>query len=367
MPEPAPIPATEPMTLACPDCGTQVAPGLLICPGCRRLVHGERLKQLADLAGRAEHPTDALVAWRSALELLPPGSRQFQVITERIATLGREVDALPASERRPTPAATVDKDKDKKARSGWGGAAGGAGTLALLAWKFKTFALLAATKGKLLLMGLTKASTLWTMVLSLGVYWTAWGWKFALGLVVSIYIHEMGHVAALRRYGVKATAPLFIPGLGAVIRLRQSLGDPRQDARVGLAGPLWGLATAVAAALVGLATAAPIWMGLAKIGAWINLFNLLPIASLDGGRAYHALSRPQRWLAVLAVAASWSVTNDSMTEGLLVLLLLVGVLQAAAGRAPSESQSDRLTLVAYAALVACLTFLSAMPAPLPGG
>jgi len=123
----------------------------------------------------------------------------------------------------------------------------------------------------------------------------------------------------------------------------------------------------VAAALVGLATAAPIWMGLAKIGAWINLFNLLPIASLDGGRAFHALSRPQRWLAVLAVAASWSVTTDSMTEGLLILLLLVGVLQAAAGRAPAPSQADRLTLVAYAALVACLTFLSAMPAPLPGG
>src|SRR5439155_143942 len=83
------------------------------------------------------------------------------------------------------------------------------------------------------LLGLTKASTLFTMLLSAGVYWAAWGWKFALGVVLSIYVHEMGHVQALQRYGIKATAPMFIPGVGAVVRLKQYPASPR-DARVGL-------------------------------------------------------------------------------------------------------------------------------------
>lgn len=337
--------------LVCTGCGTQLAARLLTCPGCHRLVHADRLKQLADEAGRAGHPTDALVAWRAALELLPPGSRQYQVVNDRIADLGRQVDALPASARRSPTAAGADPNAGAR----WGGLAGGLGTLALIA----------ATKGKFLLAGLTKAGTFWSMALTMGVYWTVWGWRFALGLVISIYIHEMGHVAALLRYGVKATSPMFIPGVGAMIRLRQALDDPRQDARVGLAGPVWGLGAAIAAALLGLATGAPIWLAIAKVGAWINLFNLLPFASLDGGRAFHAFSRPQRWLAVAAVGACWWATTDPMAGGVLVLVLLVGVFQAAAGQAPGAERSDRLSLATYAGLVGCLAFLSAIPAPLP--
>src|SRR5437870_5020636 len=92
------------------------------------------------------------------------------------------------------------------------------------------------------------------MLLSAGLYWTIWGWKFAFGLVLSIYIHEMGHVQALQRYGIKATAPMFIPGFGAVIRLKQHPADAREDARVGLAGPLRGLRAALAAYAVYRAT-----------------------------------------------------------------------------------------------------------------
>src|SRR2546428_13931548 len=73
------------------------------------------------------------------------------------------------------------------------------------------------------------------MLLPMGWYGTIWGWKFARGFVVSIYIHEMGHVQALPRYGIKATAPMFIPGVGAFIRLKQYPTDRREDARVGLA------------------------------------------------------------------------------------------------------------------------------------
>src|SRR5262249_21773650 len=145
--------------------------------------------------------------------------------------------------------------------------AAGVGGLALLLWKFKFVAILALGKAKFLLLGLAKASTFFSMILSLGVYWAAWGWKFAVGLIVSIYIHEMGHVAALRGFGIKASAPMFIPGLGAVVRMQQMPGDPRQDARVGLAGPIWGLGAAIAAALSYLISAWPIWWAIARVGA----------------------------------------------------------------------------------------------------
>src|SRR5271157_5500820 len=175
------------------------------------------------------------------------------------------------------------------------------------------------SKGKLLLRGLTKASTFFSMFAMVGVYWTAFGFWFALGLVLSIYIHEMGHVAALTRYGVPASAPLFIPGLGAVIRLRQVFTDPRQDARVALAGPTWGLGAAVCCALVFMATHEKIRAALAQFGAFINLFNLLSIWQIDGGRVFRTLNRPQRWLGATALATAWAITED----GLLLLLMLV--------------------------------------------
>src|SRR5256885_5819705 len=107
---------------------------------------------------------------------------------------------------------------------------------------------------------------------------------FAFGLVLSIYIHEMGHVQALQRYGIKATAPMFIPGFGAVIRLKQYPADAREDARVGLAGPLWGLGAALAAYAVYRATGVGVWGAIAHMGALVNLFNLVPVWQLDGAR-----------------------------------------------------------------------------------
>ncbi len=225
----------------------------------------------------------------------------------------------------------------------------------------KFLAVLALTKAKFLLLGLTKASTFLSMFLSMGVYWAAFGWKFALGLVLSIYVHEMGHVASLLRYGVKASPPLFVPGLGAMVRLRQSFTSPREDARVGLAGPLWGLGAAVFCYAVFLATQWPIWAAIARLGAWINLFNLLPLWQLDGGRAFRALTRSQRWLATAAIAAAWSAT----AEGLLILLLLVAAVRTATDTPAKEP--DRIALIQYVALVAALSALTLIPVALPGG
>jgi Zn-dependent protease len=205
-------------------------------------------------------------------------------------------------------------------------------------WKFKA-----------LVLGLTKGTTLFSMLLSLGVYWTAWSWKFALGLVLSIYVHEMGHVIALRRYGFKSTAPMFIPGLGAIVRLQQQVVNPREDADIGLAGPIYGLGAALVALGLWLATAQPIFATIAGVGAWLNLLNLIPIRPLDGGRGFHAMSARQKLLAAATVGAAYCFTED----GLLILIGLLCVLRVV-GTKPGQ-EGSRKTMLVYCLLVAALS------------
>lgn len=329
--------------MRCPRCGTEVPTARLSCPVCHALVHAEELKRLAAEAEQAAAREDApgeLEVRRRMLALLPAESGQARAIAERVGTLSLQVDrgsAVPGEDGKP-----------RSLRAAWA-SGGGLAAAALLAWKLKWLLVLVPTKGKLLLLGLTKAGTVSSMILSLGVYWTAFGWKLAAGLIASIYVHEMGHVAALQRFGIRASLPMFIPGLGAVVRLQQSPADEREDARVGLAGPIWGLGAAIAAWLIHLATGAAIWGAVARVGAWINLFNLLPIWQLDGGRGFRALTRGQRLLAAAALGAAWAVTR----EGLLVLLLLAAGYQAFAGTLPKEG--DRVALAQYVFLVAALS------------
>jgi Zn-dependent protease len=235
----------------------------------------------------------------------------------------------------------------------------GLGALALLAWKLKAVLAFIVTKGKFILAGFTKSSTFFSMILAFGVYWTAFGWKFALGLVVSIYVHEMGHVASLHRLGIPASAPMFIPGVGAYVRMGQYPVDAREDARVGLAGPMWGLAAALGAYLAFAATGAPIWGAIARIGAWINLFNLLPVWQLDGSRGYRALSRPGRFLVAAVMGLMWLITR----EGLLILLLIAAVCRAWAGKAPERGEP--VALAQFVGLVIVLSALCLIEVPIP--
>jgi Zn-dependent protease len=333
---------------SCPQCGTQLAPSLLLCPACHRLIHTEELKRLAADAEQSERAgdlTNALSAWRDALEFLPPGSRQHESISARVSALSEKVDAGASSspgKSRPGPSQAAAAKKTRLGKA-WAWTVGVVG--------------LALTKGKLLLLGLTKMGTLWTMFLSFGVYWTIWGWKFAAGLVLSIYIHEMGHVVALSRFGMKATAPMFIPGFGALIRLKQHPTSPREDARVGLAGPLWGLGAALAALAIYELTGVPIWAAIARVGAWINLFNLIPIIPLDGGRGFRSLSRGQRWIVVIVMALSWAATK----EGLLALLVIVAAWRALSER--TKTEPDPKGLFHYVLLVVSLSAMCLLPVP----
>jgi Zn-dependent protease len=328
----------------CERCGTQIAPSLNGCPSCGALVHTAELKRLAGEANDAEAANDvsrALALWRDALMLLPPNSGQHASILARVEELSRRVDAG---------AQTV---AEQQVRSKFAGKGTVVVALALLLWKFKFILVFLLTKGKLLLLGLTKASTVFSMVLSLGVYWAAWGWKFALGLVGSIYVHEMGHVAALNRYGIKASAPMFVPGVGAFITAKQPLHGEREQAMVGLMGPVWGLGAALVALGVWRTTGMPFWGVIAKVGAWINLFNLTPVWQLDGAHGFRAMSRAHRVVAALAIAGAFTLTH----EGLLLLLLIASVATLFGQQA---KKPDRRAVLLYVGLIAALATLADM-------
>jgi Zn-dependent protease len=154
----------------------------------------------------------------------------------------------------------------------------------------------------LLLPKLKLLVTAGTMAVSIAAYATIWGASFALGFVVLLLVHEMGHVIALRREGIKASAPMFIPFLGAVISAR-SLGDnAAAEARVGLAGPLLGTLGSAVCLVIWHATGHDYWRALAFTGFFLNLFNLLPVVPLDGGRAMAAMA-PWMWFVGLIAMA----------------------------------------------------------------
>lgn len=345
MPEPL-VPTQVDTRTRCVRCGTELAPRLLVCPACHALVHAERLTQLASEAEYAERQgqmQDALERYREALGMLPPSAPQYATIGARVDALVREVEKAPSK-----------RDAGLRAKLAGKGAIAGAILLAL--WKFKFVAVFLLTKGKLLLLGLTKMGTLGSMLLSLGVYWTAWGWKFALGLILSMYVHEMGHVAALRRYGIPASAPMFVPGFGAFVRLKQALRNEREDAQVGLAGPLWGLGATAASLLLWVATDAPIFLGVAFWSAMLNLFNLAPIWQLDGGRGFNAMSRVDRIIAAGIIL----VALLAVRHGILLILLLLAIVKVFT--APAR-EPDRRALALFSFLVLAFSAVLALPPP----
>jgi Zn-dependent protease len=298
-------------------------------------VYASRLKELAARATAAETIGDLATArdrWNESLQWLPPWSQQYSTIRERMAELQR---------RTPTESVVAPPTTAVDGRS-WRARAGGA---------IAATGLLLAGKLKFLLLGLTKLGTFLSMFAFFGVYWSLYGWPLALGLVVSIYIHEMGHVAMLRRLGIESSAPMFIPGVGAIVMLKQHVDDASVDARIGLAGPVWGLGAAVTAAVLYAATGARVWLAIAQLTAFLNLFNLIPIWQLDGSRGFHALSRNERWTIVLVIVGAFIVTQQS-------LLLLVGAVAVWRALQVEEGPGDRRALGTYALLVMALSLLA---------
>lgn len=182
--------------------------------------------------------------------------------------------------------------------------------------------LLAKFKWAFALLKWTKfGGTFITMAASMGAYAIFFGWKFAAALVYLIFIHEMGHVIAAKRKGIATSPAFFIPFVGALISLKERPRDAATEAYLAYGGPLAGLISFLPAVLLYQYTEKPFWALVIFLGATINLFNLLPVSPLDGGRIVSVLST-KIWLIGLVGLGALVIISPSP---ILFLVLLVGL------------------------------------------
>jgi Zn-dependent protease len=227
-------------------------------------------------------------------------------------------------------------------------------------------ALLTKLKALLLLFGQVKLlATAGTMLVSVAAYASIWGLWFAVGFVILLLVHEMGHVIALRREGIQASAPMFIPFLGAVITSRSLGDDALAEARVGLAGPILGSIGAAVALLMWSITGHDYWRALAFTGFFLNLFNLLPVVPLDGGRAMAAMAP---WMWFLGFAAMIVLAFIWPNPVILIIVVFAGFetwrrwkLRRAGGAAQQayyrvSPRNRALVALTYLTLIALLVF-----------
>jgi Zn-dependent protease len=189
------------------------------------------------------------------------------------------------------------------------GAVGIGAVLLAILLKFKT-ALLFLLNFKWVALGAKFLLSFGSLILSIWAWSQIFGLWFAAGFVLLIFVHEMGHVIAIRAYGLKASVPIFIPFIGAFVALKEMPPNSKAAAVIALAGPAVGTAGAMACYFIGLRTGSSFWYALASTAFFINLFNLIPIYPLDGGRVLAALrsavapmTHSDRWLLGLQSAS----------------------------------------------------------------
>ncbi len=284
---------TSELARNCKRCASVLPAGALDCPKCHTLVHDEQLERIAARARAFEANGalwDAREQWQSALPLLPAESGQAQWIRNHIRELETTIHAPGAPDTR------------RK----WVKWLGPLGPIVLL---------LAKAKGLLLI--IFKLKFLFSFGAFIAVYWAAYGAWFGVGFAVSILIHELGHFIDVKRRGLPAEMPVFLPGLGAYVKWQAMGVSLETRAAVSLAGPLAGWFAAAICGLLWYQTGNEVWAALARSGAWLNVLNLTPIWVLDGSQAVLALSRSERAL-LLAASIALAVAVHEWT------LLLVG-------------------------------------------
>jgi Zn-dependent protease len=181
-----------------------------------------------------------------------------------------------------------------------------------------------------------------TMVLSLWFYAMSWGWKFALGFVLLIFVHECGHLVLARMFGLKVGAPVFIPFMGALIALKEAPKDAWMEAWVGIGGPLLGTVGAAVCEGLFYVTGNPLFRGLAYTGFFLNLFNLAPIGFLDGGRIVTALS-PWLWVVGAAVILGMLILHPNFILVIILIASLPRLWSLFRGRSPEEQRYFEVT------------------------
>jgi Zn-dependent protease len=187
-----------------------------------------------------------------------------------------------------------------------------------------------------------------TMLISVFAYGLVFGLPYAIGIVLLIFVHEMGHYIAARQRGLAVGAPTFIPFIGAWIELKDLPHDAETEAYVGMAGPLVGSIGALVVYYLGRNYDSDLLIALAYSGFFLNLFNLIPLAPFDGGRITAVIS-PKLWLigAPLLVASFFYLKSPLLI--LMAILALPHVIAAVRGRRPHGDGSEEAAAAYYSA------------------
>jgi Zn-dependent protease len=201
-----------------------------------------------------------------------------------------------------------------------------------------------------------------TMLLMIWIYTAMWGWRFGVGFVLLLLVHECGHLLVAKKFGLKVGAPVFIPFMGAFIALKEAPRNAWMEACVGIGGPMLGTFGALVCNLLGEAFDAPIFIALAWFGYFLNLFNLTPVGMLDGGRIVTALSR-WLWIPGFAVLVWFGWKYPNFIVWLMVFLSLPRIISLFRKRTEEEQRyfevtpSQRWTMsILYFGLIAVLIF-----------
>lgn len=238
------------------------------------------------------------------------------------------------AQRPPEPVAPPDPP-----RPWWRRAAGALAALGILAFTYGKWVLLLIPKLKFATTGLS-------MIVSIAAYALFFGLPFAVGFVVLLLVHEMGHVWQLRREGIKATAPLFIPFLGAAVGMKELPKDAAAEARVGLAGPVLGTLGVLVPVGLFFATGNDLFRALAYIGFFLNLINLIPVLPLDGGRALQALSP---WVTFFGFVAFVGLMYFYFSPIMLLIVVFGGMETWRRFRSRQSAEARRYQTVPVAA------------------
>ena len=306
-----------------------------MCERCHALVHSDQLGRLAAEAKSLEakgDPRQARERWMMGLPLLPPNSRQAGWIQQHARSLEVATERL-----QPSP----------PSENKWAQRLGPVGPIAVL-----------LAKGKFLLGAIFKLKFLLSFLAFFGFYWAMFGAKFGIGFAALILIHEMGHYIDVKRRGLPADMPVFLPGLGAYVRWRALGVSLETRAAISLAGPLAGLLAAILCFVLWWNTGDPLWAALARAGAVLNVLNLTPVWVLDGGQAALALSKFERIILLTACLALWLVLG----QGLFFVVAIGAAYQIFfAGDLPSHP--SRINSFYF---IAVLTALGVLLRMLPG-
>src|SRR5437879_7478293 len=182
-----------------------------------------------------------------------------------------------------------------------------------------------------------------TMLLMIWIYTQMWGWRFALGFVLLLFVHEAGHLLVAKKFGLKVGAPVFIPFMGAFIALKEAPKNAWIEACVGIGGPMLGSLGALLCNALGEIFNAPIFIALAWFGYFLNLFNLTPVGMLDGGRIVSAMSR-WLWIPGFAVLVWFGWKYPNFIVWLMVFLSLPRIISLLRTRAEQEQRYFAPTL-----------------------